>query len=122
MLLSQLIKLTRYDAVFTFQVDVVAGEAKRDFLAERDITWEDFRTRTITYLDTNGQAVQLTCKVTGEPGKASHLGNANEFEAVIGRLHQKASNARTKAVGLEVKNIVSIVTPIASIQYHIPLG
>ena len=112
MLPSYLIKLTRYDTVFTFQVDVVAGEAKRDFSAETDITWEDFQKRAITYLDTNGQAVQLTCKVTGEPGKASHLGNANKFDAVIGRLRQKASTAGTKAVGLEVKNIVSITTPI----------
>ena len=110
MILSHLSKLTRYDIVITFQVDVVAGEAKRNFLAETDITWEDFQKRAITYLDTNGQAVQLTCKVTGEPGKASHLGNASEFDAIIGHLCQKASNARSKAVGLEVKNIVSIIT------------
>jgi hypothetical protein len=104
--------LTGYYAVFSFQVDVVAGEGKRDFLAETDITWEDFRKRTITFLDNVGETVQLTCKVTGEPGRASYLGNANEFDAIIGRLRQKASHARTKAVGLEVKNIVSIATPI----------
>ena len=63
MLPSHLIKLTRYDAVFTFQVDVVVEEAKHDFLAKTDITWEDFQKRVIRYLDTNGQAVQLTCKL-----------------------------------------------------------
>ena len=116
MLPSHLIELTRYNAVFTFQVDVVAGEAKHDFFAQTDIIWEDFRKLAIACLDINGQAVQLTCKVTGETGKASHLGNANEFDAIIGRLRQKASNARTKAVGLEVRNIVSNVTPIASVH------
>lgn len=94
-------------AVFSFQVDVVAGEAKHEFTAETDITWDDFRSRVLVHLDNAMHAVQLACKVSGDTGKLSHLNNVDDFNATIERLRQRAYNARTRAVCLEVKNIVS---------------
>jgi hypothetical protein len=93
---------------------VVTGDAKREFSAETDITWDDFQRRVLVYLENTNQTVQLACKLSSEPGKASHLANINDFNAVIARLRQTASSARTKAVGLEVKNIVSICLQITN--------
>ena len=93
-------------AVFKFQVDVVSGHAKREFSAVTDMSWMDFRRQVFLHLDSNGVPVELAYKVSGDTGKASHLQNEADFETVIGRVYQRASSARTRAVSMEIKNIV----------------
>jgi hypothetical protein len=86
---------------------VIGGDAKREFLAESDIPWEDFHRRVLLYLENATGDVELACKVTGDVGKASHLKGSEDFQATMTRLCQKASNARSRAVNLEIRNIVS---------------
>lgn len=99
--------ITMMYTVFKFQVDVVGGDAKREFNAETDIPWEDFRRRVLVHLEDANGPVELACKVTGETGRASHLKNEDDFKSAMGRLCQKANNARSRAVCLEIRNIVS---------------
>lgn len=93
-------------AVFKFQVDVISGHAKREFSAVTDMSWMEFRHQVISHLDSHGDPVELAYKVSGDTGKASHLKNEGDYEMAIGRVYQRASNARTRAVGMEIKNIV----------------
>jgi hypothetical protein len=99
---------TDHYTVYSFQVDVIAGDAKRGFRAETDIPWEDFKSRVLAYLDSASGEVELVYKFAGDNGRASHLNDAQSFNGVMERLCQKASNARTRAVGLEVKNAVCV--------------
>jgi len=81
--------------------------------------WEDFKSRVLAYLDHNAnEEVKLVSKMTGDSGRASHLDNAQTFSAVMEHLCQKASNARTRAVGLEVKNAVSDCLCRTTMTYH----
>ena len=93
-------------AVFKFQVDVVSGHAKREFSAVTDMSWMEFHCQVVSHLDANGDPVELAYKVSGDTGKASHLKNKADFEMAIGRVYQRASAARTRAVSMEVKNMV----------------
>jgi len=72
--------------------------------------WEDFKSRVLAYLDSADSDVELVYKFTGDTSKASHLDNAATFRTVMECLCQKASNARTRAVGLEVKNLKGVVS------------
>ena len=73
-----------------------------------DIPWEDFKSRVLAYLDSARGEVELVYKFAGESGRAFHLDNAEVFASLMECLCQKASNARTRAVGLEVKNAVCV--------------
>jgi hypothetical protein len=99
--------ITNTHIVFSFQVDVIDGDAKREFTAETDILWDDFRRRILLYLENVNGSVELAYKITGDTGKASHLKNEDDFRSAMGRLCQKANNARSRAVCLEIRNIVS---------------
>lgn len=85
---------------------MVSGHAKREFSAVTDMSWMEFRHQVVSHLDSNGDPVELAYKVSGDTGKASHLKNEDDFEMAIGRVNQRASNARTRAVSMEIKNMV----------------
>jgi hypothetical protein len=51
--------------------------------------------------------VELAYKVTGDTGRASYLKNEDDFRSAMGRLCQKANNARSPTVCLEIRNIIS---------------
>jgi hypothetical protein len=93
--------------VFSFQVDVLGSDAKCMFSTETDISWEVFRGRVLAYLENTSGRVELAYKFTGESGRASQLKDEGDFTAAMARLCQKAANARSRVVGLEIRNIVS---------------
>jgi hypothetical protein len=99
--------VTNMHLVFSFQVDVISNDARREFTAETDIPWEDFRRRVFLYLENANRPVELACKVTGDTGRALHLKSEDDFKSAMGRLCHKANNARSRAVCLEIRNIVS---------------
>ena len=78
------------------------GEKKETFQADTEITWVEFRDRVAGILG-NPQEVRLSGKIASD-GKWAVLNGVEGLEEVMRRVFQKASNARTKPVGLEVKN------------------
>ena len=108
--------------MFTFQVDIIGSEMKREFSAETDISWEGFRNRMIGYLAPNS-TFDLAYKLSSDSGKASQLNSAEEFKTAMERLYHRASNARTRAVSLEIQNMVSALgyrEPVGLTQYYRP--
>ena len=101
-------KLTKCSIVFTFQTDVISGDAKRDFSARTDMERDDFRSRVHAYLDGPDKSIQLAYKISGDTGKPSHMNNNHDFTAAMTRLTDKARHARSRAVCLEIKNIVCV--------------
>jgi hypothetical protein len=61
----------------------------------------------LVYLENATGRVELAYKLTGDSGRASQLKNDDDFKAAMARLCQKVGNARSRAVGLEIRNIVS---------------
>jgi hypothetical protein len=98
--------LTTYP-VFSFQVEVSDGEGRRDFSGETDMMWEIFYKKVLQYLEKATGEIELACKVSGETGGATQMKSEADFKAIMDRVCQRAQNARTRAVGLEIKNIVS---------------
>lgn len=90
--------------VFKFDVEVVENGAKREFSARTDMPWGNFRRLVVGMLE--NPSVELAYKLTSEPGKPSHLKTGEDFANAMKRLCQKALTARTKAVGMEIRNLV----------------
>ena len=62
----------------------------------------------LVYLESVTRKVKLAYKVTGNSSRASQLKNEDNFKAAMAQLCQKAGNACSQAVGLEIRNIVSV--------------
>ncbi|KAF8812721.1 hypothetical protein BYT27DRAFT_7251650 [Phlegmacium glaucopus] len=60
------------------QVDVISGNAKREYSAETDI-WEDFRHRVLAYLGGNGIQLNSHIRILAALVRDSHLKNEEEF-------------------------------------------
>lgn len=88
--------------MFAFQIDVIDGEKSETFHTDTEMPWVEFRNRIVRILG-DPHKVQLSGKIVGE-GKWGVLNGVEGFSGMMQRLVQKASNARTKAVALEVKN------------------
>lgn len=88
--------------VFAFQIDVLDGEQSETFYADTDMPWVEFRDHIVRILGYPDK-VQLSGKIVGE-GKWAILSGVEGLGSMMQRLVQKANNARTKAVALEVKN------------------
>lgn len=90
-------------AVFGFQVEIFGGKTKNVFFAETDIEWPDFQRRVALYL---GKNTELVYKVAGDNGKGYYLKSDDDFKTAMERLCQRAYNARTRAVALEIRDMV----------------
>jgi len=90
--------------VFKFKVEIIEGNARHDFEEHTDTPWTDFRPRVVGRLE--NLDVELVCKVTSGSGGATQLKTQDDYDAAIERLLLKVQSARTKAVGLEIRNIV----------------
>ena len=94
--------------MFSFQVNIISGEARREFSAETDGSWEDFRCRAIGYLESATGAVKLAYKIVGDAGKPTLLETIDDYQQAMERIVPKAKVARTRAVSIDVKNVVSV--------------
>ena len=88
--------------MFAFQIDVFNDEQRETFYADTKMPWVKFRDRIIRILG-DPQKVQLAGRVADEGGWGL-LNSAEGLGGIMQRIVQKAYNARTKAVALEVKD------------------
>ena len=89
-------------------MNVISGEARREFSVETDGSWEDFRRRVVGYLEDATGTVKLAYKVFGDPGKPTLLETIDDYKQAMEHIVQKARVARTRAVSIDIKNIVSV--------------
>ncbi|KAM6501941.1 hypothetical protein JOM56_001918 [Amanita muscaria] len=75
------------------------------------MTWEVFHAKVLRYLESAAGKVELTCKVSGDTGKAGQMKGEEDYKSALERVHQRAQNARTRAVSLEIKNIAKQDAP-----------
>lgn len=59
----------------------------------------------LAYLENVTRRVKLTCKVSGDCGKATQLKNEGDFEAAIKQLCRKAGSAHSIPASMEIRNI-----------------
>ncbi|KAI0076414.1 hypothetical protein K474DRAFT_1755891 [Panus rudis PR-1116 ss-1] len=94
------------DGVFSFEVDIVLENTKKNFSAETDMPYEDFRDRCVANLAGTPRPVVLGYKLTGDTGKPSELKDEAGFTKAMQQLSDKVLQPRRqKTVRMEVRNV-----------------
>lgn len=84
------------------------NSTKQVFSAETDMSYEHYRERILNALgDATPQPIQLVYRVSGDGGGYSALTTEDDFEPAMEKVVARARVARSKAVVVEVKNLVS---------------
>ena len=76
-------------SVWSFDVDIVTGTAKRTFTAHTSMTWQILVKTIMINLGDSPKAIQLVCKVTGDTGRISHLNNIVDWDMILTHLITK---------------------------------
>jgi hypothetical protein len=71
------------------------------------MTWQDFTGKVHQYFDGPRDEIQLGYRINGDARTMTTLTCDNHWKAALKRLAEKADNARTRAVTMEIKNMVS---------------
>ncbi|KAF8234677.1 hypothetical protein L208DRAFT_1260825, partial [Tricholoma matsutake] len=74
--------------VFSFKVNVISGEARCEFSAETDGSWEDFQICVVGYLETATGVVKLGYKVSGDTGKPTLLETIHDYQQAMDHIVQ----------------------------------
>ena len=89
-----------------FVVEVIDNNIKHAFDAQTDIDWVDLLDEVHNQFGKARAEVQLAYRI-GETGVMSCLANKNDWDKALCQLRGRIKAARTRAVSMEIKNIVS---------------
>jgi hypothetical protein len=71
--------------------------------------WDEFRVLAYARLELPPDDVRLGYRISGETRRWVELTCQSDWNVVVSRVREKAVVARTRAVGIELKNLVSDV-------------
>jgi hypothetical protein len=92
-------------AGWEFTVEVIDDRVRRAFIAHTDMTWRDFMEKSHQYF--NDDEVRLAYRLCSDRGAMTYLGCESDWHTATRRVKEKAVAARTRAVAMELKNMVS---------------
>ena len=75
-------------------MNVISGEARREFSVETDGSWEDFRHGVVGYLEDATGTVKLAYKVFGDPGRPTLLETIDDYKQAMEHIVQKSKGSK----------------------------
>jgi hypothetical protein len=82
---------------------------RRSFSAHTNMTWMEFVNKAHQHFDVPRAEVSLGYRLNGDTRMMSYLSCESEWNAALARLKEKVLAARTRAVTMELKNMVSVI-------------
>ena len=98
--------------VWQFTVEVKDAHIKRMFQARTDMTWQDFSEIAYERFRKPRDDVLIGYKIAGDAGGVTELTSEPEWNNAIIRVMEKINTARTRAVAMEIRNMVSHVSTL----------
>jgi hypothetical protein len=93
--------------VWEFLVDVTDDRMRNTFIAQTNITWDNFTEKVYQCVDKPHDDVCIGYRISGDPCAMIYLNCEYEWNTALRRMREWVLAARTRAVSLEVKNMVS---------------
>ena len=93
--------------VWQFVVDVTNDRMRNTFIAQTNMTWDNFTEKVYQCIDKPHDDVHMVYRISGDPHVMAYLNCEYEWNTVLHSMREKVQAARTRAVSLEVKNMVS---------------
>ena len=88
-------------------MEVIDDRVKHGFAARTDMSWLDFQDEVLQHFAGRLDEVSIGYRFGGEAGPVSPVDCEADWKNAIARLRDKLLGARTRAVSMEVKNLVS---------------
>ena len=88
-------------------MEVIDNRVKHAFAARTDVSWLNFQDEVLQHFTRQHDDVSIGYRFGGEAGPVSPVDCEADWKNAIGRLQDKLLGARTRAVSMEVKNLVS---------------
>ena len=88
-------------------MEVIDNHIKHAFAARTDVSWLDFQDEVLQHFTRRHDDVSIGYWFGGEAGPVLPVDCEADRKNAIGRLQDKLLGARTHAVSMEVKNLVS---------------
>jgi hypothetical protein len=88
-------------------VHVDEDHVRRTFSAHTNMTWEDFGGRVQKQFDRPRDKVHLGFCISGDARVMSDLACESDWDRALARVKEKILAARTRAVTMEIKDMVS---------------
>lgn len=79
----------------------------RNFTSQTNMSWRDCRERVLACLDSSSEEVRLQYWINSGPHGWMDLACEVDWKAAVDAVAEKAPAARTRAVSMEVKDVVS---------------
>lgn len=92
-------------AAWVFEVVVIVDDVRHTFNAHTNMTWRDFIEKAHQHIDHD--EVRLGYRLCGDRSAMSSLTCEFDWLGATGRVSERAVVARTRAVAMEIKNMVS---------------
>jgi hypothetical protein len=89
-------------------VEVTSDKIKHSFSADTSMSWNDFTKRAYERFREGSDDVRLGYRITGDTRAMSYLGCGYDWNFAMGHLKERVIAARTRPVGMELKNMVSV--------------
>jgi hypothetical protein len=93
--------------VWQFTVEVNNGHVRRTFTAQTNTTWEDFEEEALRHFEKPRNEVSMAYRVSGDTCAVTYLICEYDWMTALARVKEKVMTARTRAVTMELKNMVS---------------
>lgn len=93
--------------VWQFDVDIADGNISHTLVVRTDARWTNVLERILDQLDEPRDRIRLVYRIRGDPRGPSNLLCASDWDLVLRRVREKILSARTRAVTVEVKDMVS---------------
>jgi hypothetical protein len=91
--------------VWLFEVAVLENDSKSTFMATTDDMWFDFHNRVLARLDS--MTVSLVFRLNVGTRAWSAFAGEADYDPALVQVRERALVARTRAVSMEVRNLVS---------------
>jgi hypothetical protein len=94
--------------VWLFDVDVVDNRVRHSFETQTDTTWLELFSDMQKFLNRPPSDVCLGVRISGETGGMTNVTCEPEWAKCLIRLRERILVARTRAVSIEIRNLVSV--------------
>ena len=97
-------------------VVVIDNNIKQSFDARTDMEWADVLDEARSHFGKPSSEIQMVYRI-GETGVMSYLADKNDWDKAMCQLQERIKAAWTRAVSMEIKNIVSGMHKLTTRKY-----
>lgn len=95
-----------YNVEYEFLVEVTGEQVRRTFTARTDMRWTEFFDMALEHIERHSGNIHLGYRISGDPRAMTYLICEYDWGLTLRRVKEKINASTTRAVGIELRNMV----------------